>query len=190
MVCKAQIQIHKYKLEYKYLRCSWFARRSTPTGCPSQCLTPPPPRPFAVWQWTIRYFLCFIFLLEMIKHRWKCFKMFNASSPAHSPSDNEIRCESDRIFLAVHNSSIGDLVTDSLTQDFYFWHYRVTLENCDLWDIWSEWWGNMTWPTFWQFSRILTILTIFDNFDNCGLVWTIFESFNIFDNLDNFWQFW
>ena len=26
-------------------------------------------------------------------------------------------------------------------------HYRVTLETCDLWDIWSGWWGDMTWPT-------------------------------------------
>ena len=23
---------------------------------------------------------------------------------------------------------------------------RATLETCDLWDIWSEWWGDMTWP--------------------------------------------
>ena len=30
--------------------------------------------------------------------------------------------------------------------DFLFWHYRVSLETCDLWDIWSEWWGDMTWP--------------------------------------------
>ena len=22
----------------------------------------------------------------------------------------------------------------------------MTLETCDLWDIWSEWWGDMTWP--------------------------------------------
>ena len=22
----------------------------------------------------------------------------------------------------------------------------VILETCDLWDIWSEWWGDMTWP--------------------------------------------
>ena len=29
---------------------------------------------------------------------------------------------------------------------FYFWHYRVTLETCDLWDICSEWWEDMTWP--------------------------------------------
>ena len=25
-------------------------------------------------------------------------------------------------------------------------HYRVNLETCHLWDIWSEWWGDMTWP--------------------------------------------
>ena len=53
-----------------------------------------------------------------------------------------------RWFLAVQNSSIGDLVTDSVTDwltNFYFWHYRVTLETCDLWDIWSEWWRDMIW---------------------------------------------
>ena len=48
-------------------------------------------------------------------------------------------------FLAVQNSSIGDLVTHWLS-DFWFWHYRVTLETCDIWDIWSEWWEDMTWP--------------------------------------------
>ena len=25
-------------------------------------------------------------------------------------------------------------------------HYRVTLKTCHLWDIWSEWWGDMPWP--------------------------------------------
>ena len=41
---------------------------------------------------------------------------------------------------------------------------RAILETCDFWDSWSEWWGNMTWPTIWQFLTIfkmLTILTIF-----------------------------
>ena len=28
-------------------------------------------------------------------------------------------------------------LTESLS-DFYFWHYRVTLGTCDLWDIWSD----------------------------------------------------
>ena len=43
-------------------------------------------------------------------------------------------------FLAVQNSSIGDLVTHSLwltdsLSDFWFWHYRVTLETWNHWDI-------------------------------------------------------
>ena len=51
-------------------------------------------------------------------------------------------------FLAVQNSSIGDLVTHSLSHSgyFYFWHYRVTLETCDLWYSWTEWWGDIAWP--------------------------------------------
>ena len=29
-----------------------------------------------------------------------------------------------------------------------FWEHllRAILETCDLWDIWSEWWEDMTWP--------------------------------------------
>ena len=30
---------------------------------------------------------------------------------------------------------------------------RAILETCDLWDIWSEWWGDMTWPTKRQWQR-------------------------------------
>ena len=31
---------------------------------------------------------------------------------------------------------------------------RATLETCDLWDIWSEWWEDMTWPKQnWQRQR-------------------------------------
>ena len=36
-------------------------------------------------------------------------------------------------------------LTHSLS-DFWFWHYRVALETCDLWDICSEWWGDLVWP--------------------------------------------
>ena len=36
-------------------------------------------------------------------------------------------------------------LTDWLS-DFWFWQFRVILETCNLWDIWSEWWGDMTWP--------------------------------------------
>ena len=34
---------------------------------------------------------------------------------------------------------------------------RAILETCDLWDIWLEWWGDMTWPKKrqWQTQRHL-----------------------------------
>ena len=38
------------------------------------------------------------------------------------------------------------LSLQTTTSLFTFWHQRVTPETCDLWDIWSEWWGDMTWP--------------------------------------------
>ena len=39
-------------------------------------------------------------------------------------------------------------LTHSLSEShFWFDTQRATLETCDLWDIWSEWWGDMTWPT-------------------------------------------
>ena len=119
-------------------------------------------------------------------------------------------------FLAVQNSSIGDIVTHS--QYFYFWHTKSNPR--DLWPLRhlirvSKWWGNMTWPTFWQLVTILTFLTvffyifflkilkIFNNFDNFRQFWqlsTIFKNVDnfwqflqlltIFDNIDNFWQYW
>ena len=47
----------------------------------------------------------------------------------------------------VWDSSIPTPVTHSLpTRTFYFLTYRVTLEPCDLWDIWSEWLWDMSWP--------------------------------------------
>ena len=65
------------------------------------------------------------------------------------------------------------------------------LETCDLWDIWSEWWGGMTWPTswqIWQFSTIfeknwqlLTNLTTFDNFWQIWQFWQFLKKLTIFD---------
>ena len=52
-------------------------------------------------------------------------------------------------FLADQNRSIGDLVPWSvrlLPLSEFSQHYRVTPETFDLWDIWSEWGGDMTWP--------------------------------------------
>ena len=44
---------------------------------------------------------------------------------------------------------------------FTCWHKRAIQETCDLWDIWSEWWGNMTWLTFWQFLQMWIFLILF-----------------------------
>ena len=58
------------------------------------------------------------------------------------------------LFLAVQNSSLGDLVTESLTQGTLLIDIqRATQETCDLWYIWSEWWGDMTWPAKRQWHR-------------------------------------
>ena len=58
-------------------------------------------------------------------------------------------------FSCPADSSIGDLVTHSLTDWDTFWKHnnRMTLQTCEVWDIWSEWWGDMTWPTKIQWQR-------------------------------------
>ena len=91
-------------------------------------------------------------------------------------------------FLAVQNNSIGDLVTHWLTDwlrvPFTFEIQRATLETCDLWDIGSEWWRQMTWPkktmtkiktktmtmtktnTFWEHIQRATLETcVFETID-------------------------
>ena len=42
-----------------------------------------------------------------------------------------------------------------MTNTFREHPQRAILETCDLWDIWSEWWGYMTWPTKRQWQRQL-----------------------------------
>ena len=69
------------------------------------------------------------------------------------------------LFSCPDGSSIGDLVTESLSQSvthtpFDFRTYRVTLEICDLWVIWSERWEDMTWSTIF---RMFNNFWIFDN---------------------------
>jgi len=45
--------------------------------------------------------------------------------------------------------------TMTKTNTFIEHHQRATPESCDLWDIWSEWWGDMNWPTkiWWKWQR-------------------------------------
>ena len=58
------------------------------------------------------------------------------------------------LFLAVQNSSIGDLVTHWLThRTLLIDIQKAILETCDLWDICSEWWEDMTWPKKLQIQR-------------------------------------
>ena len=61
-------------------------------------------------------------------------------------------------------------------------YYRVNLATCHLWDIWSEWWGDMTWqnnstdpPTYLSiFLRVHpqdAILETCDLYDICSEWW-------------------
>ena len=40
--------------------------------------------------------------------------------------------------------------TNTKTKTFWEHLLRAILETCDLWDICSEWWEDMTWPKNWQ----------------------------------------
>ena len=101
--------------------------------------------------------------------RW----VFFPQAPKFHPQNPQSWCHQSPVtirirawfFLAVQNSSIGDLVTHSVTV-LLLLTYRVTLETCDLWDIWSEWWRDMTWP------KNLNFLELFLNF-----FWNFFNSF-------------
>ena len=73
-------------------------------------------------------------------------------------------------------------MTLSLTQslsDFWFWHYRVTLEACDLWGIWPEGW--VTWPKNFFLQLLLNffiqlLFNFFKTFFNFFL--NFFSTFN------------
>ena len=66
-------------------------------------------------------------------------------------------------------------------------HYRVNLETCDLWDIWSEWWGDMNFKIFWEFSDFLRI---FRNSENFQKFWEFSEILRIFRKSENFPKIW
>ena len=61
---------------------------------------------------------------------------------------------------------------------------RATLDTCDLWDFWSEWLGDMTWPTtkipsemevalHYKLLTLLTLLTWFTLFILFKLLYTV-----------------
>ena len=108
---------------------------------------------------------------------------------------------SELIFLAVQtrvwqlNRWPCHLVSQSLSQSDSR-TYRVTLKTCDLWDIWSERWEDMTWSTILTFLTIIEnfynfyILTIFADFNNFQSWWFLLINFTVFKNLVNFEIFW
>ena len=71
-----------------------------------------------------------------------------------------------------------------------------------------EWWGDMTWDSFWQCWHLWIILTLFfdnldffdnywqfwqfriflDNFDNCVKFWFFLARFTFLLSFDNFWK--
>ena len=54
-----------------------------------------------------------------------------------------------------NNKTMTKTKTETMTNTFREHLQRAILETCDLWDIWSEWWGDTTWPTkiLWQRQR-------------------------------------
>ena len=109
-----------------------------------------------------------LFVPTLLKHHWNIFGILLNHGPKYIL--NLQHCL--YFFLAVRNSSIGDLVPWSVCPLESSQHYRVTPETCDLWDIWSEWWGDMTWlkktylPTYIpnHLPTFLTFLNFFSIF--------------------------
>ena len=50
-------------------------------------------------------------------------------------------------------NSMTKTKTKTITNTFRKHPQRATPETCDLWDIWSEWWGDRTWPKKRQWQR-------------------------------------
>ena len=53
------------------------------------------------------------------------------------------------LFRVMRRHDMTKKLTKKMTKTKTFWEHllRAILETCDLWDIWSEWWAALTWPT-------------------------------------------
>ena len=103
---------------------------------------------FNVLTWSYPYRLQYIHYIRRHVHTCQTPRLRRcAPSPDCPPSDRHPSlCEGPGLFciqcvlcfLAVQNSSIGDLVTHWVTHwPFDFDMQRATPETCDLWDIWN-----------------------------------------------------
>ena len=122
-----------------------------------------------LWRWCCVIFHLKVYICKMMMLMVLC----SVENRDCSCADKSFKsCDEPKgmlIFLAVQNSSLTHWLTHST---FTFDIQRATLETCDLWDIWSEWWGDMTWlkktylPTLENTlkGRSLTLATI-ETFD-------------------------
>ena len=62
---------------------------------------------------------------------------------------------------------------------------RAILETCDLWDIWSEWWGDMTWPK--QKTMTKTKTKTMTNTFGEHIQRTILETCDLWDIWSEWW---
>ena len=110
-----------------------------------------------------------------------------------TPNKNFFSCKMHTckmFFLTVQNSSIGDLVTDWLTQSqyFYFWY---TIKN-NLWSL-----RHLITVTKHDRTNILTIVDNFGQFVTILIIFDNFQKFrqffltnlNFVSNFGHFWQF-
>ena len=73
---------------------------------------------------------------------------------------------------------------------------RAIFETFELWDIWSEWWGNMTWPTKrqqrrqtqwqWQKFRVWPLIHCYES-DSSRPNWWGLTKFHNFRQISQFW---
>ena len=86
--------------------------------------------------------------------------------------------------------------TMKMTNTFREHLQRAILETCNLWDIWSEWWGNMTWPTKrqqrrqtqwqWQKFRVWPLIHCYES-DSSRPNWWGLTKFHNFRQISQFW---
>ena len=87
--------------------------------------------------------------------------------------------------------SLSQSVTHALTDGtFTFDIQRAAPEICDLSGIWLEWWGNMTWPTFWQFWIFFDNFVIFRQFYTFHIFWQSWQFLTTLTSFANLWEFW
>ena len=87
-------------------------------------------------------------------------------------------------------------MTKTMTNTFREHLQRAIFETFELWDIWSEWWGNMTWPTKrqqrrqtqwqWQKFRVWPLIHCYES-DSSRPNWWGLTKFHNFRQISQFW---